>query len=223
MFFLVLKGESPPPSNDVVPEGEVVPSEAVFKSVNEDERLVYAEVYAPNRPDSDGEFMDEEGVKQACFTFMKSMKLDSIDSYHNNTLVEGCCVVESFIARKGDPDFIEGAWVVGVHIDNDDMWEKIKKGEINGFSMEALVQRDVVDVTMEIPPILSGRTMKSEQSDDDHTHSFTVAYNEDGKFLGGKTDAVNGHYHIIKRGTVTETSSGHRHKFDFIEEVIITE
>ena len=81
-------------------------STTVFKSVKEDERLVFAEVYAPNRPDSDSEYMDAEGIKKMAYDFMQRMELDSVDSHHNNQLVPGCCVIESFIARKGDPDFI---------------------------------------------------------------------------------------------------------------------
>lgn len=193
---------------------------AVFKAVQEDQRLVFAEVYAPNRPDSDGEFMDVQGVRDAAYKFMKAMKLDSIDSAHNNELVEGCCIVESFIARKGDPMFIEDAWVVGMHVDNDEMWAKIKKGEINGFSMEAMVTKSPKSVTMELPPVVSGRTMKAE---DGHEHTFHVAYDDGGKFLGGKTDLVNGHFHIIKAGSITQEAAGHFHKFSHLDDIVLSE
>jgi hypothetical protein len=195
---------------------------AVFKAVQEDKHLVFAEVYAPNRPDSDGEFMDAEGILKMSYDFMRAMKLDSVDSYHDNELVPGCCVVESFIARKGDKQFIEGSWVVGMHVDNEDMWDKIKKGEINGFSMEAMVNKTQVTVEMEIPPVVQGRTMKTE-GDSAHDHTFHVAYNEDGKFLGGRTDVVNNHSHIIKRGSVTEVADEHAHRFSHLDDLILTE
>lgn len=194
--------------------------ETVFKAADEEQRIVWAEVYAPNRPDSDTEYMDAEGIRKMAYDFMSRMGLDQIDSGHDNQLVAGCCVVESFIARKGDPDFIEGAWVVGVHIPDDDTWAKVKKGELNGFSMEAMVNKEVVEVTLEVPPVIQGRTMKAE---DGHVHTFHVAYDENGRFLGGKTDTVDGHYHTIKRGTVTEETGGHRHKFSHVDDVIIKE
>lgn len=197
-------------------------STTVFKSVKEDERLVFAEVYAPNRPDSDGEFMDAEGIKKMAYEFMQRMELDSVDSYHDNNLVPGCCVVESFIARKGDPDFIEGSWVVGMHVNNDEMWDKIKKGEINGFSMEAMVQKEIVNVSMEIPPVVQGKTLKA--GDDDHIHTFYVAYDDEGKFLGGRTDMANdGHFHVIKRGSVTEKSGEHAHRFSHLDDIVLVE
>lgn len=191
-----------------------------IKKADEDQRLVFAEIYAPLRPDSDGEFMDAPGIREMSYRFMKSMKLDSVDSFHNNEIIPGCCVIESFIARKGDPDFIEGSWVVGMHVDDADTWDKIKKGEINGFSMEAMVSKEQVDVTLTIPPILQGKTMKAE---DGHVHTFYVAYDESGRFLGGKTDAESGHYHIIKRGSVTEPSNDHSHRFSHVDDLVLTE
>ncbi len=183
------------------------------------QRLVYAEVYAPSRPDTDIEFMRVDEIQKMAHQFMRDMKLDAVDHQHDGSDVDGCCVVESFIARKGDTDFIEGAWVVGMHVNNDDMWEKIEKGEVNGFSMEALVTKHPQEVTVEVPPVLGGVTHKS---DDGHQHTFHVAYDpETGKFLGGKTDFVDNHFHTIKRGTVTETENGHAHRFSHVENVVI--
>jgi hypothetical protein len=142
----------------------------------------------------------------------------AIDINHDNEFVPGCTVVESFIARKGDPDFLEGSWVVGVHVNDDATWEAIKKGDINGFSMEAMVEKEPVEVTLDVPPIVSGLTSKSE----DHTHEFYVSYDDQGHFQGGVTNVVNGHRHIIKGGTVTDRVNGHTHTFSSVDTVSIT-
>jgi hypothetical protein len=187
------------------------------KKSDEKKRIVWAEVYAPNRPDSDNEFMRAEEIEKMAYDFMRAMKLDKVDTFHDQQDKDGCCVVESFIARKEDPDFIEGAWVVGIHIANDAIWEKVEKGEINGFSMEALVVKAPVEVELD-SPILSGKTMKHEE--DGHEHDFLVSYNEDGKFQGGRTSAAaDGHFHIIKRGTLTEETNGHKHAFSHLDQV----
>lgn len=183
-------------------------------------RIVWAEVYAPDRPDADGEFMRADEIEKMAYGFMKRMKLDAVDHQHsqNEDDAEGCVAVESFIARKGDPDFIEGAWVVGMYIGNDEMWEKVEKGEINGFSMEATVLKVPQEVELEIPPVLTGKTFKD--GDSDHEHEFYVAYNEEGKFLGGRTSLhTDGHFHVIKSGTITEKSGDdqHRHRFSHVE------
>jgi hypothetical protein len=192
--------------------------ERKLKIASEDEHLVFGEVYAPNIPDSDGEFMDARGIQDMAYKFMKNLKLKSIDTAHNNLEVDGACVVESFIARKGDPDFIEGAWVVGAHIEDPDTWAKIKKGDINGFSMEAFVTREPLLLEVDIPPVISGQTQLSRKGEGEpHSHEFYVSYGPDGGFLGGRTDLVEGHIHNIRRGTVTEDSSGHRHRFAHID------
>lgn len=184
-----------------------------------EQQLVFAEVYAPGRPDSDGEFMSAQTIQKMAYTFIASGKMNQIDSHHDNILVEGCVVVESFIARKDDPDgFIEGSWVVGVHVDNDEMWRAIKAQEINGFSMESLVRYDEQSIEIEVPAVVAGRTAKAE----DHEHEFYVSYDgETGKLTGGTTNMVMGHCHKISGGSVTDLADGHRHKFQYIEEFVI--
>lgn len=182
-----------------------------------EQHLVYGEVYAPNRPDSGGDYMTRDGIQKAAYKFMKHQRLDQVDTQHNNELVKGAVIVESFIARKGDPDFIEGSWVVGMHIDNDEMWGKIKKGEINGFSLEAMASTSTGDVEVEIPPVVSGLTSKSDQ----HTHQFFVTYDGEGRFLGGRTSIEEGHSHVIKGGTITETERGHNHRFSAVDDLTI--
>lgn len=190
----------------------------VIKSDTPDQQLVYGEVYAPMKPDSDGEFMTAEEIQKMAHDFVRSQKMNMIDTNHDNQLVEGVSVVESFIARKGDPDFIPGSWVVGVHVNDAATWDAIKKGEINGFSMEAMVQREEHYMTMELPPVVTGLTSKSEE----HTHTYYVGYSPQGEFLGGTTDMVEGHRHAIKGGTTTETVDGHRHKFSSVDTVTLT-
>lgn len=190
---------------------------SIFKGADEEQRIVWSEVYAPMTPDSDGEYMTAVSIRKMSYKFMQQMKLDQVDQQHDNVLTDGIHIVESFIARKDDPTFTEGSWVVGVHIPDDATWDKVKKGELNGFSMEAMVTKETVDVEIEIPPVIQGITMKSE----DHEHSFHVAYDETGRFLGGKTDTVNDHFHIIKRGTCTEVSADHNHRFSHVESVNI--
>lgn len=188
------------------------------KLADEEElHLVYGEVYAPDRPDSQGEFMRADEIRKMAHDFIESGRMASIDVMHDNQVVKGCSVVESYIAQKGDPNFLEGAWVVAVHIPDQGLWNSIKKGEINGFSMEAMVHKLPQDVEIEIPPVVSGLTSKSE----DHEHKFYVTYNSDGQFLGGMTDIVQGHSHSITRGTKTELANGHNHRFSSVDEVKI--
>ena len=175
-------------------------------------QIVYAEVYLPMIPDSDGDFMTAETIETAAHKFMKGLRLKSIDVEHNNDLIPAS-VVESFIARPSDPDFFPGSWVVGVHVEDPDVWDMVMKGELNGFSIQGLGLATETEIELEIPEYVNGHTHESQG----HSHVFTVRFTETGGFLGGRTDEVEGHSHVIRKGTATEFSGDHNHRFAFVE------
>ena len=108
--------------------------------VDAEKRLVYGEVYPPGLPDTDGDFMTAEEIEKMAHGFMRRFSQGNVDSQHDRR-ENGSVVVESFIAREGDPTFIPGSWVVGVFVEDDRVWEGVKKGEFNGFSMDAMVKK----------------------------------------------------------------------------------
>lgn len=185
-----------------------------------EQRMIYGEVYAPNRPDADGEFMSEETIRVMAHDFLRDGLVKKIDMMHDNEIVPGgACIVESWIASKDDKTFIPGSWVIGMHVPHDGIWKAAKEGIINGFSLEAMAVRVEKEVTLDIPPVVSGLTTKSE----DHTHKFFVTYDEEGVFKGGKTDEVDGHFHAILAGTHTEKEEGHLHRFSSVDGLTITD
>lgn len=190
-----------------------------FRKFDAEKRLAYGEVYAPNIPDSQGDFMSAEEIEKMAHAFLREGRVTSIDTEHD-LKDNGCYVVESFIARKGDPDFSEGAWVMGVHIPDDALWSGVQKGDFGGFSMYGKASREPRMIEIEIPDdgIVKGETYDHE----DHHHEYLLQFSEEGVFLGGVTDEVNGHAHEIKKGTVTELAgeSSHRHRFSFMEGLV---
>jgi hypothetical protein len=200
-------------------------SYAQFKKFDEERQLVYAEVYAPMIPDSQGDFMTAEGIEAIAHDFMKRGNVTKIDTNHD-LQENGSYVVESFIARKGDNDFTEGAWVMGVKVLDPQVWKMVKSGQLNGFSMYGKGRRVERVIELEIPDsgMVKGTVDKSEQ--DDHTHSFKVRFDNDGNFLGGDTGPalvkgakVDDHTHRITKGTATDEANGHSHRFNFLEAI----
>lgn len=189
-----------------------------IKRADDELNLVYGEVYAPDIPDSQGDFMDAEGIRLMAHKFVKSLKARKVDVNHDNEPLEAS-LVESFIAREGDDLFIPGSWVVGIEILDDEVWQKIKSGELNGFSMEASVRLEPKNVTLEIPSVVKGDTLEGS-SGETHVHKFTVSFDDSGRFIGGSTDTVNGHKHLILRGTATEVTNKHNHRFDFVTSLV---
>ena len=67
-----------------------------------------------------------------------------------NKQVEGVTMFESFIVDKtrgikpmeAFSDVPDGSWFGSFYIENPDVWNAVKKGELRGFSVEGLFQYD---------------------------------------------------------------------------------
>lgn len=76
-------------------------------------RIVYGEVYAPDVIDSQGDTMSAAEIRKMAHHFLAEGRVKQIDVQHNNQVC-GAKVVESFIAREGDPTFIPSGRSEGV-------------------------------------------------------------------------------------------------------------
>jgi hypothetical protein len=191
-------------------------SKMVIKS--EEKRLVFGEVYAPWQIDTDGEAMLPEDIEKMAHDFLASGRVNKIDEQHNLT-ESNCLVVESFIARKGDPDgFIEGAWVLGTHIIPDDLWEKVKKGEINGYSFYGPVTQVSVSAVVLATRHITGKTEASADGFlPPHTHDLDIKFSKDDKVITGLTSSNLNHCHVVTRTTATEIELEHAHRMVLID------
>jgi len=181
------------------------------KSENEEDQVVYGEVYVPNRVDTDGEAMTAKDVEVAAWEFLGSGKTEKIDIQHD-LLESGCTVVESFVARSGWEPWVDGAWVMGVKC-IDSVWADVKSGLLNGFSFYGTSEKVPAKVLIEVAKQISGIT---EQNVEDilppHEHTFVINLDNKGNIVSGKTDVVMEHGHTIKHGTATEEELDHRHR-----------
>lgn len=195
---------------------DAAPHAAVaIKKTDAELQVVWGEVYAPGYPDSQGDFMQPAGIREMAWGFMKKRALHKVDVQHSQK-ESGSYIVESFIAREGDPLFIPGAWVVGVKIPDPAVWALVKSGELNGFSLDGFGRRTPTTLEIELPEALEGETDEVAG----HHHRFTVRFAADGAFLGGETaPGPDGHVHRIAKGTLTEPAGAvpHSHRFSFVE------
>lgn len=186
------------------------------KKLDHEQQLVFGEVFAPGFPDSQGDWMTEESIQKMAHEFLRQGRVNKIDVQHSQQ-ESGCYVVESFIARKGDPDFIPGSWVLGVKVPNPELWALVKSGELNGFSLDGFGIRVDTVLELDIPDILEGETDFAQG----HKHKFFAKFDSAGHFLGGQTGpGPDGHVHTISRGTITEEAKGHSHRFSFVEGIL---
>lgn len=121
-----------------------------FAKVDEDKRLLIAPALVPNkqifRIADDGSdyhvFFSKDTIKKAQELFMKRNHLKSATIEHEKD-VDGLCVVESWIKEfeldksvKYGFDAPIGTWFVTMKVDNEDIWTKVKNGDVLGFSIE---------------------------------------------------------------------------------------
>jgi hypothetical protein len=200
---------------------DVVVSEHVFKKFTQGKyHYVFGEVYAPLQIDSDGETMTAEEIQKLAHEFIAQGKISSIDLEHDHVPC-GAKVVESFIARKGDPDYHEGAWVLGVRLEDGEIWDAVKSGEINSYSFNAWVAKEPKTVEVVVAKsamgITQANTVTENERDTDivptHTHTYYVEFDNNGKPVFGTTDEVFAHKHMISRSIITAESLGHRHRY----------
>ena len=192
------------------------PSNGTIQALTKDdegfERIVFAEVLIPDAPNTYGDYHTKESIREFAYGFMINGFRKDIN--HDNVDRQDLYVIESFIAREGDPTFVEGSWVVGMYVEADDVWEKILSGELNGYSYEALVSAYKVDVQLKSDNSRYGVTEPDPY--DGHTHEFFVWLDDEGKIMFGGTSASNGHSHTISMHTVTDSAFEHTHRYNFV-------
>ncbi len=184
------------------------------------ERIVFAEVLIPDSLNVYGDFHTRRSVQEFAYGFM--MNGFGIDVEHdNNDVSSSVYVIESFIAREGDRDFIPGSWVVGLHIANDEVWQKVVNGELNGFSYEALVRGLKVYLTAPDERIKYGLTQPDLV--DGHVHQFYVVLDDNDRPVLGGTLVTNGHSHTISSHTFTDSSFSHLHLYSYVESLEVSD
>lgn len=104
-------------------------------------RIVYGEVLAPDEVDAQGDVVRAAEVEAAAHRFLKAG--GPVGAMHASFEGVGR-VVESFIARQGDPAFTPGAWVLGVELTSA-AWDRVRGGEWTGFSVGGRAVRRPVE------------------------------------------------------------------------------
>ncbi len=97
-----------------------------------------------DRPDKEGDMVSAEEVEKAAYDFMLNSRF--MDLHHREKLSKlRVAVVESSLApvafQAGETAVMKGDWLVGLKFFDETLWEKVKKGEINAFSIKGKGRR----------------------------------------------------------------------------------
>lgn len=122
-----------------------------FAKVDEEKRELISPALIPNKQiyrydaNTDSEYyvyFSKDTVKKAAYSYLKHNNHHKA-TYQHEQRVAGVLTVESWI-KEGDQDksklygfdLANGTWFVKMKIENDDLWQRIKAGEIKGLSIE---------------------------------------------------------------------------------------
>lgn len=124
--------------------------EVKLAEVDKEKRILMGAALIPNKKiyRNSGEeeyyiFFSEDTVRKASELFLMKGNQNNSTLEHNVEL-KGMSVVESWIiedekkdkSRKYDFNLPIGTWMVSVKVNNDDVWQQVKAGEVKGFSIE---------------------------------------------------------------------------------------
>jgi len=136
-----------------------------FKSTDEEKRIVTGAVMIPNqeiiRLDAEGKpyfvYFTEETIEKAQEVFAKYGRTKATNTEHQEIELQGATVVESWIVK--DPsndksnalgfDVPANTWMVSYKVDNDELWSKVKSGEVSGFSIEGVFSKNIIQMSEE--------------------------------------------------------------------------
>ena len=126
--FLITKAEHG--SASFASYGRIVNADA-------DSHYITGIVYEPLTEDAHGNYMTEQEITKAAYWFAKNG--NQVDVQHSFEPLEKAAVVESYVApcdmSVGEQASKKGTWMMTVEVDDPDIFEKVQKGEITGFSM----------------------------------------------------------------------------------------
>ena len=103
-----------------------------------------------NDPEGLGEYyttFDKQSISTIVQKFFKKGFIKNFNLMHSaDQKVDGITIFESFMTdeargikpMKGFEDAKEGSWFISAYVADDGVWEKVKSGEVKGFSVEGI-------------------------------------------------------------------------------------
>ena len=125
--------------------------ELELKEVDKEKRILMGAALVPNkqiyRRDKDKEYyiyFSEDTVRKASELFLMRANQNNATYEHEKKMLDGMSVVESWIiedekmdkSKKYGFDLPKGTWMISMKVNNDEVWKKVKEGEVKGFSIE---------------------------------------------------------------------------------------
>lgn len=138
-------------------------TEVKFATVDESKRRVMGLILEPNKDvlrfdKETGEyytvFFTEQDIEDVAYNFQKKGYQSNSTLQHDGKKIEGVTFVELWMVSDSKIDkssnygfnYPKGSWMGVMQFDNDDAWSEYKNGNIKGFSIDAFMQFEEVNL-----------------------------------------------------------------------------
>jgi len=115
----------------------------VKAEADDEERFVLGVVLEPEVVDAQGDIYSADEVRQAAHRFME--EFGGLGLQHQMRVNGQVKVLESYLAPAdltlGDVAVKKGTWLLAVHVLADELWKRVKDGELTGFSIGGSARR----------------------------------------------------------------------------------
>jgi len=127
-----------------------------FAKADEDKRQVFGwasivEVDGTPVVDRQGDWITPEEIEKAAYQYVLNSrkaghqhKRDGDQPFHAGDMIESFVMTPEKVEKMGLPDDTPIGWWVGYKIHDEDAWQKVKKGEVTGFSIHGRGKRKEV-------------------------------------------------------------------------------
>tara|TARA_R100001530_G_C4321241_1_gene155882 strand:+ start:702 stop:1313 length:612 start_codon:yes stop_codon:yes gene_type:complete len=126
--------------------------EIELKTIDEEKRILMGialvpskQIYRRNEKTEDEYYIyfSKETIRKASQLFLKNSNQNNATLEHQSK-ISGMTIVESWIVEDSKMDKSAlynfnapvGSWMISMKVDNDEVWSKVKSGDVKGFSIE---------------------------------------------------------------------------------------
>ena len=123
----------------------------------EDKHIIVGCALVPDKPiyrrDGDEEFyiqFSKETIEKLAHNYLANDRIYSFSTDHKD-VADDVYIIETWLktsendkSKDYDLDVPIGSWMVMAKVENDEIWNRIKEGELQGFSIEAFVNLDEI-------------------------------------------------------------------------------
>lgn len=125
----------------------------------DEKHLIIGPVLIPDKPiyrnNGEEEYFiqfSSETIEKLAYEYLMNGRMYSVTTQHEE-VADDICLVESWIKTSDNDksneygmDVPVGTWMCSMKVNNDEVWQRVKGGELRGFSIESFVNLDEINL-----------------------------------------------------------------------------